>query len=341
MPPGCICIPTMTNPNLLLLELSKHLQHPNVQFVLGDGLQVFTQEEDDKLCLTTTQTDALLKSACVVFTICSRLRIDPGLLALDMYTYKNKAKDVFTLTILHPKTIIHQVNCRCNTVGPPVSYGSCYEASGLYNLHVLAQKLCLQSLENRKSTEGSMMYTGSSGSHHANLTPQVVMRCINNGLSLADICVEFGWSTHTVDSPNFQSWCNCPCQLTTYDPNTMDKMVVDFYLDMEDVFDKDTDTDTDTSSGKDAEVGGYRCDTSDNFQSNRRESLKNMLYRVITRCRHCYIELPSKVIALIYIYRCYIGESVGVKVLQPDRVPDMLSFFNWSFQHHIAPNIKP
>lgn len=65
------------------------------------------------------------------------------------------------------------------------------------------------------------------------------MRCINNGMSLEAISAECRWNTYVDTLPNFQTWCHCPCKMETYDPNTLDKLVVDFFLGGEDEGKKD------------------------------------------------------------------------------------------------------
>lgn len=297
--------------NLLLGEMVQHLSHSSISYEIHKDYifkHVTTQEVDGEtkesvgVPFTNIFTAKLLQTACQAFLILSRLRINPGIVALEKYEYihinNNEIRPVVVVT--EPFVQIHGFNCTCGNIEPHIS---CYEACGRQNLKYLAMEL-RDNLHSQLLHQDRCPLTGEALDKPP--ITQTVIRCLDKGMSLLELSRTVGW-TMDLNTVTFKSWCKCPCRGETYDPNDLDKLVIRNML----------------------------------KSVTNAEPLENMLYRVIPRCRHLYLDMPTKVKALIHICNMYMHPIETAAYTGGNELNQIISFFNCSFFHHIAPNAKP
>ncbi len=239
----------------------------------------------------------------------------------------------------------------------------CHTKSAVSNLRILIHKLLLDSKRSMRHVNDKELALDAAGnciSYTNNIIgapmyPHAweILRLLENGLSLDRIMDHFKWEYQTLD---YSTWCNCPCNLKVYEPNQLDVFVVTNCLSA--AFGEDpsiSEQDAELfleAAANNLELSAFDdeefCKRLDSCAAiTKKRSLRTMLYRVLTRCRHVYMEMPSKVRTLMYIHHRYISsdERAPYPVLPISSTAaaddglilhQLWLYFNSSFVHHIV-----
>lgn len=143
----------------------------------------------------------------------------------------------------------------------------------------------------------------------------------------------------------YANWCNCPCAMKTYEPNQLDIMMVDEYM-------LTLATEMHRTTRIECVLPTFHFLPREKVVSmiNRLEnvrlwSIKTMLYRMLNRCRHLYVDLPSKIRCIIRMHWIYLHGSefeyqkcpdVSEEDRDKDTMRALLKHFNTSLLHHIT-----
>lgn len=170
-------------------------------------------------------------------------------------------------------------------------------------------------------------------------------RLISIGIDPHSILQYFGWTPYD-ETLSYANWCNCPCDGKSYDPNRLDVAVVESYLlKLSDA----ASINSMVQSLKDRLSFMPITDLKlmlQRLHMVRMMCIRNMIYRILNRCRRLYVNITSKVRCLIRIQWIYLHgcEPASCHFLEEHNertdastLREMLNYFNYSFLHHIVP----